>query len=122
MTAEVLTLSYYRREHLPQIRSLLVDVYAEVYAKNAAHDPFHSVERFEERLSGHASGPSWACVIGEIDGETVGYAYGRLDSVREWHEVLHPVDPGVRRGGHFRPVRDHGADAVAREGHRPRHP
>lgn len=99
MTAEVLTLSHYSYEHLPQIRSVLVDVYAEVYAKEAAEDPFFSVERFKERLSGHASGPSWACVAGEIGGEVVGYAYGRLDSVREWREVLNPADPAVREYG-----------------------
>jgi GNAT superfamily N-acetyltransferase len=99
MTAEVLTLSYYRREHLPQIRPVLVDVYGEVYGHNAAQDPFHSVERFEERLSGHASGSSWACVIGDINGETVGYAYGRLDSTREWREVLNPTEPDVREYG-----------------------
>lgn len=98
MTADVLTLSYYRREHLPLIRSMLVDVYAEVYDQTA-DDPFHSVERFEQRLSGHASGPSWACVAGDVDGEPVGYAYGRLDSVREWREVLDPADPDVRDYG-----------------------
>lgn len=99
MTADVLTLSYYMREHMPQIHSALMDVYAEVYAKEAAEDPFFAVERFEQRLSGHASGPSWACVTGEIDGEMVGYAYGRLDSAREWHEVLEPVNSGVREYG-----------------------
>jgi len=99
MTVDVLTLSYYRREHLPQIRSMLVDVYAEVYAREAAQDPFFSVERFEERLSGHASGSSWACVAGEIDGQPVGYAYGRLDSAREWRDILDPVGPGVRDYG-----------------------
>lgn len=98
MTADVLTLSHYRREHLPLIRPTLVAVYAEVYDQNA-DDPFHSVERFEERLSGHASGASWACVVGEIDGKPVGFAYGRLDSVREWREVLHPIDPSVRDYG-----------------------
>ncbi|MFD7899637.1 GNAT family N-acetyltransferase [Streptomyces sp. NPDC059743] len=98
MTVDVLTLSHYTREHLPSIRSTLVDVYAEVYDQSG-EDPFHSVARFEERLSGHASGPSWACVIGEIDGQPVGFAYGRLDSVREWRDVLEPVDSGVRDYG-----------------------
>ncbi|UIX33460.1 GNAT family N-acetyltransferase [Streptomyces sp. GQFP] len=98
MTLDVLTLSHYQREHLQLIRSMLVDVYAEVYSRDAA-DPFHSVQRFEERLSGHAAGSSWACVAGNIDGEPVGYAYGRLDSVREWHEILDPVDPAVRAYG-----------------------
>lgn len=99
MTADVLTLSHYTREHLPQIRSTIVDVYAEVYDKDAAEDPFHSVERFEDRLSGHASGPSWACVVGEISGEMVGFAYGRLDTVHEWRGVMDPVDPGVKNYG-----------------------
>ncbi|KPI08945.1 hypothetical protein OK074_3469 [Actinobacteria bacterium OK074] len=99
MTVDVLTLSYYKREHLPRIRRMLVDVYAEVYTREAVESPFFSVERFEERLSGHASGPSWACVAGEIGGQPVGYAYGRLDSVREWHGILDPVDSSVRDYG-----------------------
>ncbi|WP_086859656.1 GNAT family N-acetyltransferase [Streptomyces milbemycinicus] len=99
MKADVLTLSTYKSVHLPQIRPILLDVYAEVWAKEAATDPFLSVERFNERLSGHTSGGDWTCVIGEVGGKTVGYAYGRLDSVSEWHEVLNPVDPGVHDYG-----------------------
>lgn len=98
MTLDLLTLSHYQREHLPLIHSTLVDVYAEVYSGDAA-DAFHSVRRFEERLSGHAAGSSWACVVGDIEGEPVGFAYGRLDSVGEWREILDPVDPAVRAYG-----------------------
>jgi ribosomal protein S18 acetylase RimI-like enzyme len=103
MKADVITLSAYKSAHLPEIRTTLLGVYAEVWAKQAATDPFFSIERFDDRLSGHASGGDWTCVVGELGGETVGYAYGRLDSVREWREVLSPVDPSVR---------DYGADGT----------
>ena len=73
MTLDLLTLSHYQREHLPLIRSTLADVYAEVYSGDAA-DAFHSVRRFEDRLSSHASGSSWAYVVGDIEGEPVGFA------------------------------------------------
>ncbi|MEU0841850.1 GNAT family N-acetyltransferase [Streptomyces sp. NPDC005962] len=99
MKADVITLSTYQSAHLPEIRSTLLDVYAEVWAKEAATDPFFSIERFDDRLSGHASGGDWTCVVGELGGEVVGYAYGRLDSVREWREMLSPVEPSVRNYG-----------------------
>lgn len=62
-------------------------------------DTLHSEQRFDERLASHASGSSWACVVGDIEGAPVGFAYGRLDSVREWREILEPVDPAVRAYG-----------------------
>lgn len=98
MTGEVLTLSYYVRAHFQRIRGSLLDAYSKVYVQKSA-DPFHSVTRFEERLEGHASRPSWACVLGEIDGQPVGFAYGRRDSIREWQDILHPMGPEVRHYG-----------------------
>jgi hypothetical protein len=53
-----------------------LDVYAEVYAKEITTDPFFSLERFAERLNGHSSRSGWACVVGEVEGDVVGYAYG----------------------------------------------
>ncbi|WBB57679.1 GNAT family N-acetyltransferase [Streptomyces sp. WMMC500] len=99
MTREVLTLSTYHRGRLAEIRDTLIEVYAEVYAAEAAADPFFSVDRFERRLDGHTSTPGWACVVGEVDGEAVGYAYGRPDSPEEWEAVLDPVSPEVRDYG-----------------------
>lgn len=99
MMANVVTLSTYMSARLPKIGSTLLDVYAEVWAKEAEKDPFFSIERFGDRLSGHAPGGDWTCVIVELGGDTVGYAYGRLDSVREWREVLSPGNPSVRTYG-----------------------
>lgn len=97
--AKALTVTTYARDHLPQIRPALVEVYGEVWGKLAPGDDFHSVEHFEQRLSGHASSPGWMCVAGEVDGGVIGYAYGRPDSVSEWQSVLRPVDPEVRDYG-----------------------
>lgn len=63
-----------------------MDVCAEVWAKEAAE--LLSVERFEDRLTGHASNPGWACVIGEIGNDVVGYANGQPDSEREWPKAV----------------------------------
>ncbi|MFF1416584.1 GNAT family N-acetyltransferase [Streptomyces sp. NPDC058280] len=93
---DVLTLSTYSGDHLPQIRHTLLDVYAEVYAREIAADPFFSVERFDERLTGHASGAGWTCVLGEVAGEPVGYAYGA--TVRPggwWGGLVTPADPDL---------------------------
>ncbi|WP_239149397.1 GNAT family N-acetyltransferase [Streptomyces sp. SID12501] len=95
---DVLTLSTYQQDHLPRIRQTLLDVYAEVYAKEIAADPFFSVERFDERLTGHASAPGWTCVLGEVNGDPVGYAYGA--TVRRggwWNGVQTPMDPELIR-------------------------
>ena len=56
----VLTVSHYTREHAADVRRQLLDVYAEVYAKEAAEDPFFSLPRFSARLDAHsptAAGP-----------------------------------------------------------------
>ncbi|WP_326596565.1 GNAT family N-acetyltransferase [Streptomyces sp. NBC_01803] len=95
MPAEILTLSTYLPNHLPDIKQTLLDVYAEVWAQEAAEDPFFSLPRFEERLLGHATEGEWRCVIGEIGQQVVGYAYGRRDNLQEWESVLHPISQDV---------------------------
>jgi ribosomal protein S18 acetylase RimI-like enzyme len=77
----------------------LVDVYAEVYAAKAVSEPFFSVRRFTERLDGHMAHSGWGCVVGEIGGEVVGYAYGRPDSEAEWREMTTVTAPEVREYG-----------------------
>lgn len=96
MTVSVLTTNHYGHEQYDGIRGTLVDVYAEVYAKEIAADPFFSADRFAERLTGHASNPGWWCVAGSVHDDTVGYAYGA--PVRRggwWNGLRTPVDPGL---------------------------
>jgi hypothetical protein len=81
--AELARFTTYTRTNLAEIRQTLLDVHAEVYAAEIAVDPFFSVESYDRRLGGHAAKDSWMCVVGEVGGEVVGYAYGRLDSVEE---------------------------------------
>lgn len=88
----VLTISYYRRQHAAEVRRRLLDVYSEVYAEEAASDPFFSVKAFASRLDRHTANPGWACVIGTIGTESVGYAYGRPDSASDWTDVTESVE------------------------------
>ncbi|MFB7677047.1 GNAT family N-acetyltransferase [Kitasatospora purpeofusca] len=71
-----LTVSYHTAETLPSFEPLLLNLYAEIYAAEAATDPFFSVERFTDRLRRHAAASRWGCVLGEVDGALIGYAYG----------------------------------------------
>lgn len=81
-TLDLVTTSYYVTEHLPRIRSTLLDVYSDVHAEEIATDPFFSMERFEERLDRHSSVPGWGCVIADVDADVVGFGYGRPDRDR----------------------------------------
>ncbi|WP_405794550.1 GNAT family N-acetyltransferase [Streptomyces sp. NBC_01506] len=76
MSVDLLTISYYTLEQLPQIRSTILGVYADVYADEIDSDPFFSIERFEERLALHTSAPGWACAIAEVGDHVAGYTYG----------------------------------------------
>ncbi|MFZ3475394.1 GNAT family N-acetyltransferase [Streptomyces sp. 4.24] len=59
-----------------ELRPLLLEVYAEVYAVEAKSDPFASVERFGAGLDGWSRREGWTCAVGYDGGEAVGYAYG----------------------------------------------
>lgn len=88
------TLRHAKHDELEQFRSLLCEVYAEVYADRLS-EPFFTVDRFNERLSGHASRNSWEAVIGYEAGEAVGYAYvaALQRGTRWWMHHLSPL-PG----------------------------
>lgn len=89
MDAATLTVTYYRAEDFEQIAPQLIEVYAEVYEREAADDPFFTVERFTERLRAHASRPRWGCAFGDVDGEPVGYAYGFARTASyDWHGLI----------------------------------
>lgn len=76
MGTSTLTISYYTASDLAAIEDKLISLYAEVYAQEAATDPFFSIDRFTERLHNHAAAPRWGCAFGDIDDQPVGYAYG----------------------------------------------
>ncbi|WP_225848205.1 GNAT family N-acetyltransferase [Streptomyces sp. HPF1205] len=98
-TPRVMTVTHYTPAEFPGIRQQLLDVYAEVYAVEARTDPFFSLPRFAARLDGHARHPGWACAMGEIGDEVVGYAYGRPDSEDEWRTMTTVTAPEVRDYG-----------------------
>ncbi|WP_051764719.1 GNAT family N-acetyltransferase [Streptomyces sp. NRRL F-5135] len=76
MTVDLLTITYYTRERLPEIRDTILDVYADVYADEVATNPFFSMDRFEERLQGHTSAPGWSCAVAQVGDQVAGYTYG----------------------------------------------
>lgn len=88
----------YDATQLAQVRDLLIDVYAEVYADRLA-DPFFTVDRFAERLAGQVRAPNWEAVIGYAGDEPVGYAYGatRPAGSLAWHGVTPTPDPELAR-------------------------
>ncbi|MFI5987081.1 GNAT family N-acetyltransferase [Streptomyces sp. NPDC051555] len=67
---------HYDHHQAAELRPLLLDVYAEVYAAEAKNDPFASVERFGAGLDGWSRREGWTCVVGYDGDQAVGYAYG----------------------------------------------
>lgn len=95
-TAELIR---YGRDQLDVIRPTLVSLYGEVYAKEVQADPFFSIERFEDRLSGHASRPGWEAVVAYDGSEAAGYAYASPLPERTgwWANMLHPLPESETR-------------------------
>ncbi|UQT55054.1 N-acetyltransferase [Streptomyces durmitorensis] len=87
---------------LSEIRPRLLDVYAEIFADRLGEE-FHSVERFDERLEWNTEVPGFAAVVGYLDGQPVGYAYGCAlqAGTRWWNGLRTPVPDGaiVEDGG-----------------------
>ncbi|WP_405584197.1 hypothetical protein [Streptomyces sp. NBC_01190] len=96
---QVLTVTHRTPAEFSCLRQQLLDVYAEVYAHEARTDPFFSLPRFTARLDGHARHPGWACAVGLIGDEIVGYAYGRPDSEDEWRTMTRVTSPAVHDYG-----------------------
>ncbi|MCS0634126.1 GNAT family N-acetyltransferase [Streptomyces sp. LP05-1] len=69
-------MQHYDHHDAAELRPLLLDVYAEVYAEAAATDPFASVDRFAQGLDGWSRHPGWTCTVGYDGDQAVGYAYG----------------------------------------------
>ncbi|MFB7919259.1 GNAT family N-acetyltransferase [Streptomyces sp. NPDC056061] len=69
-------LRHHTTHHTPGLRTLLLDIYADVYAEPARTDPFCAVDRFAEGLDNWMTRPGWTCTIGYDNDQPVGYAYG----------------------------------------------
>ncbi|SHN19291.1 GNAT family N-acetyltransferase [Cryptosporangium aurantiacum] len=95
-----LDLRHYRNPS--EVRDLLVNVYAEVYA-HELNEPFSTIEAFSDRLAGHVTIPRWECVVGYDDAEPVAYIYGgSLRATTSWWHDLDPPVCGdfIREDGH----------------------
>ncbi|MFF3275942.1 hypothetical protein ACFYWU_34130 [Streptomyces chrestomyceticus] len=73
-----IAIRHYDHRHAAELRPLLLEVYAEVYADAAATDPFATVDRFARGLDAWSTRPGWTCVVGYDGDQAVGYAYGAL--------------------------------------------
>ncbi|MFI1577292.1 GNAT family N-acetyltransferase [Embleya sp. NPDC020630] len=90
--ATEIELTHHRGGDLDEIREVLLDVYAEVYAAESAQ-PFQSVDAFAERLAAYAASPGFECVIGWSRDIPVGYAFGYTlqPGARWWIGLTEPV-------------------------------
>ncbi|MYS86407.1 GNAT family N-acetyltransferase [Streptomyces sp. SID5474] len=84
--------THHRGGDLDEIRQVLLDIYAEVYAADLDR-PFHSVRSFAERLAGYAAAPGFECVVGWSRDVPVGYAFGYTlqAGARWWIGLTEPV-------------------------------
>jgi len=88
MTEENLRLERVGRSDLGRVRPVLSRLYSEAYGPD---DPFHSRERFEQRLDGYASSPSWEGIVAWADGRPAGYAFGAALRSSYWWEDSEPA-------------------------------
>jgi len=77
---------------------VLTAVYEEVYADRLG-EPFFAVDRFQERLDWHLSQPNWEAVVGYVNDQAVGYAYGasRAANTSYWQHVVPVPDAEFAR-------------------------
>lgn len=90
---------HYTTDQAAEVRSTLLEVYAEVYANALADDPFASIDRFASGLDGWSSRPGWSCAVGYDGDQAVGYAYGATlpENARWWGGLLTEVDEDLVR-------------------------
>ncbi|MFE6398080.1 GNAT family N-acetyltransferase [Streptomyces alboflavus] len=98
MTASAIEIRHYDNRDAAELRPLLLQVYAEIYAKAAENDPFAAPDRFAQSLNGWSARPGWSCTVGyDEDGQAVGYAYGAPlpEDARWWGGLLTKVPADV---------------------------
>ncbi|MGW4896607.1 GNAT family N-acetyltransferase [Kitasatospora sp. NPDC004240] len=84
--------------HFPELTSLarqtLLDLYADVRAP-LLHLPNYTVATFADRLDRHGTEPGFETVIGYVQGEPIGYAYGNTieSGDRWWTRMANPMAP-----------------------------
>ena len=85
------------KSRIEDVRQTICDIHIEVRAGDLGlTGPFYSRERFNERLSGHASAPGWEAVIGYEDDTPVGFAYcvPLAPGTRWWTAMTTPLPGG----------------------------
>ncbi|MGC0418816.1 N-acetyltransferase [Embleya sp. AB8] len=100
--ATEIELTHHRGGDLDEIRQVLLDVYAEVYADELDR-PFQSVAGFGARLAAYALAPGFECVVGWSRDIAVGYAFGYTlqPGARWWIGLTEPVPAvDIEEDGH----------------------
>ncbi|MFI9029928.1 N-acetyltransferase [Streptomyces sp. NPDC053560] len=85
-------LEHVQRPQYPHIRTLLLEVYREVYADEKQE--FHAVVRFAERIDMYAELDGWEAALGRTtDGDVTGYALGAPlpAGSRWWDSATNPL-------------------------------
>lgn len=93
----MIDLTHYSAETLPEVRQTILDIHAEVRHRDfGLTGPFHTVDRFDERLTAYASRPGWSAVVGHEGDVPVGFAFGMPlgPDTRWWRSMTTPVPPG----------------------------
>ncbi|MEF3119491.1 GNAT family N-acetyltransferase [Streptomyces chrestomyceticus] len=92
-----MAIRHYDHRHAAELRPLLLEVYAEVYAEAAKTDPFATVDRFAQGLDAWSTKPGWTCVVGYDGDQAAGYAYGAplVAGAPWWGGLLSDVDPDL---------------------------
>ncbi len=88
--------------HGPDAACALGNPLAEIYVRGYVgthneHDPFHSAEKFVQRLDGYAKSPGFTLVTADAPNrEMAGFAFGYVlpVSARWWNGLLDPVPDG----------------------------
>lgn len=92
-TERTLTLEHIEPHNAQVLKPVLVETYTEVYQQHLA-EPFYTAEAFTRRLDAHMTREGWACILGRMAGDPVGFIYGYPSpGASSWHGLCTEVDP-----------------------------
>ncbi|MER5430854.1 GNAT family N-acetyltransferase [Streptomyces sp. NPDC002588] len=92
-----MTLELRHYDDLERVRQTLVDIHVEVRRRDfGLTGPFHSAERFDERLGRHRGVSGWEAVVAYDGVEPAGFVYATplLPGTRWWTTMTAPLPDG----------------------------
>jgi hypothetical protein len=85
---------------LGRIRETILDIHVEVRHRDfGLTGPFHTRERFDERLTNYASRPGWSAVLAYEEEQPVGFAFGTTlgADTKWWNSMKAPLPDDITR-------------------------